>query len=219
MITGASRGIGRALAEALLARGDQVLATTRVPSDLGDLAGRPGLTVLTMDVSSTSSVAEARKACDIEALDVLVQNAGMSGGAQHAPGMDLARAETILSVNAMGPLRVYDAFVDLLRKGEGRKLVNVSSEAGSLARFRASRKPEYAMSKAALNALTLWIAATDPEVLAVSIDPGWTQTATGGKSAPFTPEQTAARLVSVIDRLSAEHRGGFFDSDLRAMAW
>jgi NAD(P)-dependent dehydrogenase (short-subunit alcohol dehydrogenase family) len=118
----------------------------------------------------------------------------------------------------MGPLRVYDAFADLLRRGRGL-LINVSSEAGSLGAFRASSKPEYAMSKAALNALTLWIAARDPEVLPVSIHPGWTRTVTGGADAPDSPEQTAEKLLNAIDRLTPEHRGGFFDTSLARIPW
>ncbi len=221
LVTGASRGIGLALARASLARGDRVLAAVRDPSsaDVEALA-RAGAVVLPMDVRSTESVRAARAACtsDVSAIDVLVNNAGVSGGAQRAPGMDLARAERIVDVNALGPLRVYDAFADLLRAGRG-VLVNVSSEAGSLSAFRASGKPEYAMSKAALNALTRWIAAKDPEILPVSLHPGWTRTATGGDDAPLTADETAAKLLAAIARLGPAHRGGFFDADLSPMPW
>ena len=133
--------------------------------------------------------------------------------------MDLQRAEDILQVNALGALRVYDAFVDLLRASPVRKLVHVSSEAGSLGRFRASGKPEYAMSKAALNALTRWVAAKDPDVLCASIDPGWTRTETGGESAPRTAEETAGRLIAAIDRLGPENSGAFVDTELQVIPW
>jgi len=208
LITGASRGIGRALVDAVRARGDRAIACVRSPSSELELP---------LDVTSNESVRAARALLS-EPIDVLVNNAGMTGGPQRAPGMDLARAEQILDVNAMGPLRVYDAFADLLRRGRGL-LVNVSSEAGSLGAFRASSKPEYAMSKAALNALTLWIAARDAEVLPVSLHPGWTRTATGGDDAPDTAEQTAKKLLAAIDRLAPEHRGGFFDTDLGRIPW
>ena len=99
------------------------------------------------------------------------------------------------------------------------RLVHVSSEAGSLGRFRASKKPEYAMSKAALNALTRWVAAVEPSLVCASLDPGWTATRTGGDGATFTPEQTAARLVVAIDRLGPEHSGGFYDAELVAIPW
>lgn len=222
LVTGASRGIGLALVQAYVARGDEVVATVRgpAPDTLASIAC-PRLVVVPLDVASETSVKAAAAAVSGH-LDVLISNAGMTGGPQRAPGMDLARAAAILDTNAMGPLRVYDAFADHLRAGatSGRaRLVHVSSEAGSLGRFRASKKPEYAMSKAALNALTRWVAAVEPSLVCVSLDPGWTATRTGGDGATFTPEQTAARLVAAIDRLGPEHSGGFYDAELVAIPW
>lgn len=220
LVTGARRGIGLALVQAYVARGDDVIATVRgeTPDTLALLAC-PRLVVVPLDVASETSVKAAAAAVPGH-LDVLISNAGMTGGPQRAPGMDLARAAAILDTNAMGPLRVYDAFADHLRSGaRPARLVHVSSEAGSLGRFRASKKPEYAMSKAALNALTRWVAAVEPSLVCASLDPGWTATRTGGDGATFTPEQTAARLVAAIDRLGPEHSGGFYDAELVAIPW
>jgi NAD(P)-dependent dehydrogenase (short-subunit alcohol dehydrogenase family) len=205
VVTGASRGIGEALVKAFRSGGGHE------PADV------IGLTRADLDVTSNESVKAARAKID-QPIDILINNAGMTGGPQRAPGFDLQRAQQIMDVNAMGPLRVYDAFADLLRRGRGL-LINVSSEAGSLGRFRASGKPEYAMSKAALNALTLWIAARDPEVFPVSIHPGWTKTATGGNDAPQTADETAEKMVAAIDALKPEHRGGFFDTNLQPIPW
>lgn len=201
VVTGASRGIGAALATAFGARGDRVLALTRE----------------SLDVCSVESVRQAR-ARVTEPIDILINNAGMTGGPQRAPGMDLERAAQIVDVNALGALRVYDAFADLLRRGRGL-LVNVSSEAGSLSAFRASSKPEYAMSKAALNALTLWIAARDPEIFPISLHPGWTRTRTGGDDAPRSADETAEKILTALDALKPEHRGGFFDTSLQPIPW
>lgn len=212
VVTGASRGIGLALVRAIVARGDRAIAAVREPSTMID-----GALTLVMDVTSTESVREARADFD-EPIDVLINNAGMSGGPQFAPGMNLKRAEQIVDTNAVGPLRVYDAFADLLRIRRG-KLINVSSEAGSLGQFRASSKPEYAMSKAALNALTRWIGARDPEVLPVSLDPGWTRTETGGDGGTQSPDQAAALMLDAIARLDESHRGGFFDASLSPIPW
>ncbi|MGZ3455888.1 MAG: SDR family oxidoreductase, partial [Polyangiales bacterium] len=76
-----------------------------------------------------------------------------------------------------------------------------------------------AMAKAGLNALTRWIGAKDPEVLPVSIHPGWTRTATGGDEAPQSPEEAASKLLAAIDRLGPAHRGGFFDTELQPIPW
>lgn len=212
VVTGASRGIGLALVRAIVARGDRAIAAVRERSTMID-----GALTLVLDVTSTESVREARGDFD-EPIDVLINNAGMTGGPQYAPGMNLARAELIVDTNALGPLRVYDAFADLLRIRRG-KLVNVSSEAGSLGQFRASSKPEYAMSKAALNSLTRWIGAKDSEVLPVAIDPGWTRTETGGDAGPQSPDEAAQRMLAAIDRVDESHRGGFFDTSLAPIPW
>ena len=215
LVTGAARGIGRALVEALVARGDHVVATVRRE---GELAHGPRLEVLVMDVTDETSVRAARARC-AGPLDLLFSNAGLSGGPQRAPGMDLARAANILDVNALGALRVYDAFVDLLREAKAPWLVQFSSEAASLGAFRASSKPEYAMSKAAVNALTRWIAATEPHVRVVSLHPGWTRTAMGGEGAPRSAAETAGAVLRAVERLGPEHHGAFVDTDLAPIPW
>jgi NAD(P)-dependent dehydrogenase (short-subunit alcohol dehydrogenase family) len=238
MVTGASRGIGLALCELYLGRGDRVVAAVREPASLAALAAAhpEALEVLAMDVADEASVLSARKQCHEGAIDVLINNAGMTGGPQRAPGMDIGRAERIMSVNALGPLRVYDAFVDLVRlsvspaaaagatgaggaAGAGGKIVNISSEAGSLGGFRFGSKPEYAMSKAALNMLTRWVAAQEPTLVCASLHPGWVRTATGGPGAPDGPDVAAPRLAAAIDLLTPSCSGGFFSLDLSPLPW
>jgi NAD(P)-dependent dehydrogenase (short-subunit alcohol dehydrogenase family) len=222
LITGASRGIGLQLVLQYLARGDEVIATLREPEQTPELRehASPRLKVIAMDVGSAESVRAAAAQCPPGPIHVLVNNAALNGGPQRAPGMDLERAARILDINALGPLRVYDAFIERLRAADSpRILVNVSSDSGSLSAFRPSGKPEYAMSKAALNALTLWQARQEPQVICVALHPGWTRTAMGGDSAPASPEQTAAHMVAAIDRLHPGQSGLFLDTDLRPQPW
>lgn len=218
LVAGASRGIGLALVRAFVDRGDHVWAGVRhVTSELEAIAS-PRLHLLTLDVTSDASVHEAARACSADALDIVIANAAVNGGPQRAPGMDLERVARVIDTNAAGPVRLYDAFVERVRKARGA-WVNVSSEAGSLGNFRASSKPEYAMSKAALNAFTRWAAAVETDVRVISLDPGWTQTAMGGAKATYTTEQTAARIVAVIDRLRAEDHGRFIDCEGKDVGW
>jgi NAD(P)-dependent dehydrogenase (short-subunit alcohol dehydrogenase family) len=222
LITGASRGIGAALVSVFATRGDLVFAAVRSSADVvtSEWANTGGVKAIVMDVSSSASVANARASIGVDAIDVVINNAGVSGGPQHAPGFDLVRVEQVFEVNAIGAIRVYDAFADLLRLGVSPWLVNISSEAGSLTHFRLSGKPEYAMSKAAMNAFTQWVSGHEAGRMGcVSIDPGWTQTDMGGSGAPRTANDTATRLMLAIDRLGAEHSGGFFDADLTRSPW
>ncbi len=95
--------------------------------------------------------------------------------------------------------------------------MNVSFEAGSLARFRKSKKPDYAMSKAALNAFTCWAADEESEIVTVSVDPGWTKSDLGGEGATFTTEETAERLATFVEKLGPAHNGGFFTAEFEAI--
>lgn len=220
LITGAGRGIGLGLARAYAGRGWRVLAAVRGPSaELDALAAGGRVAVLPLDVGSNDSARQARALAGDEPIDVLINNAGLNGGPQRAPGMDLARAEQILSVNALGPLRVYDAFVDLLRRAPAGKLVNISSDSGSLGAFRPSGKPEYAMSKAALNALTLWQAAQEPSLVCVSLHPGWVRTAIGGQGAELSPDEAGLLVADAIERLERAHSGRFLTTDLTPLPW
>jgi NAD(P)-dependent dehydrogenase (short-subunit alcohol dehydrogenase family) len=218
LVAGASRGIGLALVRALLDRGDEVWAGVRHVTPELDAIASARLRVLTLDVSSVVSVSEAASACGAESLDVVIANAAVNGGPQHAPGMDLERVARVIDTNAVGPVRLYDAFIERVRKARG-VWVNVSSEAGSLSRFRASSKPEYAMSKAALNAFTRWAASVEKDVRVISLDPGWTQTAMGGANATYSTGQTAERMLAVIDRLGGNDHGRFVDCEGRDVGW
>ncbi|QRN96024.1 SDR family oxidoreductase [Archangium violaceum] len=222
LVTGASRGIGLELVTRYLARGDEVVAAVRDPEGAEELRAHASsrLHVVAMDVGSTESVRAAAARCPPGPLHVLINNAALNGGPQRAPGMDLERAARILDVNAAGPMRVYDAFIERVRAAEEpRVVVNVSSDSGSLSVFRVSGKPEYAMSKAALNALTRWQAAQEPRVICVSLHPGWARTAMGGDKAPDTADVVAERMVAAISRLRPEHSGLFLDTELRPLPW
>ena len=219
LVTGAARGIGLALVHELLRRDHQVVALVRDASavELRALRADPRyatkLTIIEADVTDASALRAARETFPFQALDLIVNNAGLTCGPQHAPGFDFELTNRLLAVNSVGPVRVYDAFVDLLRLGVNPRLVNVSSEAGSLARFRKSKKPDYAMSKAALNAFTCWAAAEEAGMITVSVDPGWTKSDLGGEGATFSTDETAVRLAVFTEKLAREHNGGFFTAE------
>jgi NAD(P)-dependent dehydrogenase (short-subunit alcohol dehydrogenase family) len=214
LITGASRGIGLALVRRCLARGDLVFAFARNPA--GELAGlaheAPRLRLLAGSVTEPETIAAAQRtvAAEVTALDLVVNNAAISCGPQRAPGFDFRVMERVLLTNSVGPARIYDAFSESLRRGRHPRLVNLSSEAASLTSFRKSKKPDYAMSKVALNALTRWIALEEAGLIAVAVDPGWTRTALGGDDGLASPDETAAVLVTFIDSLTPAMSGGFF---------
>ena len=154
LVTGANRGIGRALVEALLARGAaKVYATARRPEALADLAASSGGRVvpLTLDVTREEDAhAAAAAAGDVR---LLINNAGVVGkfgGALTDPQWQAAgRLE--YEVNVLGALSVTQAFAPVLARNGGGALLNISSVAG-LVGF--SVLATYSASKAALHSLT-----------------------------------------------------------------
>ncbi len=151
LVTGANRGIGRALTEALLKRGaKRVYAGARDPKTLTELveAHRDRVVPLRLDVTNREEVAEAaRAATDI---DVLFNNAGVVEAKGLAETDLVERARREMEVNYLAPLRLLVGFADGLASRKGA-VVNVSSVAGltSFAFF-----PTYSASKAAIHSLT-----------------------------------------------------------------
>ena len=124
LVTGASRGVGRALVAELAGRGVEVVATARRVDDLADL---PAAARLPLDVTSDASVAAAATAAG--RIDLLVNNAAVSVA---APVEDTP-AEVALAMfdtNVVGPLRLISAFLPSMRERGGGTVVNVSSVAG-----------------------------------------------------------------------------------------
>lgn len=216
LVTGASRGIGRAIALGLAARGCRVLAGVRNPAQ-----APPGTEPLRLDVADRASVAaaaDAVKGLQVP-LGVLVNNAGilLDEGVPTLEVDEAAFRET-LEVNTLGPWRVDQAFVPLMPKG-GR-IIHVSSSGGQMASMGGWLAPGYCVSKAALNALTLQLAAAlKAKGIAVnSMCPGWVRTDMGGPSAPRTPEQGADTAIWLALEAPASLTGKFIQ-DRREIPW
>jgi NAD(P)-dependent dehydrogenase (short-subunit alcohol dehydrogenase family) len=144
LITGASKGIGRATARELVGRGHEVVATARDVRTLDDL---PVDTRLTLDVTDQASVDRAVAAAGD--LDALVSNAGETLRAP-VESVPLAEVERLFQLNTLGALRVVQAVVPGLRARGGGRVLFVSS---ALGRLTIPLSGAYAASKWALEAL------------------------------------------------------------------
>jgi NAD(P)-dependent dehydrogenase (short-subunit alcohol dehydrogenase family) len=223
LITGATRGIGRELAAQLAANDDTVLlsgrdldAATKAAAEIGNNA-RP----IQLDASDKASVdAAARKIeADFGHLDVLVNNVGgIFDYAQRASTADLTVVQQALEINFFSTWRVTQAMLPLLRKAQGARIVNVSSERGSLEGMAAG-VPAYATSKAALNALTRNLAAelADEGITVHAACPGWTATDLGGEGG--RPVAEGAASVRYVVDLPANSGTSAFYQDGKAHAW
>jgi len=135
LITGSSRGLGRALAEAVLASGDRLVATARDPRQLGDLAGRYGdrVRVAALDVTDEQA---AERAVDLAVaefgrLDVLVNNAGY-GNVAPIEDTSLAEFRAQIEANLFGTIIVTKAALPLMRRQRAGHIIQFSSVGGRI---------------------------------------------------------------------------------------
>jgi NAD(P)-dependent dehydrogenase (short-subunit alcohol dehydrogenase family) len=221
-ITGANRGIGLALAEALVNRGVFVFAGLRKPgtaSALGRLREQhPGLLqIIPLEVTSDESV---RRCADTvkgvtSTLDILVNNAAVF---LEKTDTGLAALDTdwfakTVAVNVGGVARVTQAFLPALVAAEMPRVVNISSGAGSIGDKTDHHYYCYGASKSALNHFTVGLAheLRPRGVLVVAISPGWVRTDMGGPEGELAPEESASAIADAILKLESGDSGCFLD--------
>ena len=192
LVTGANRGIGRALVEEALRRGARrVYAGTRQPWTHPD--GR--VTPVSLDVTNAAQIEQVAKR--VESLDILINNAGI---AQFDDLSDRATLERHLAVNLFGPLGVTQAFLPLLERSRGAIVNNLS-----IAAFAALPViPAYSISKAAALSLTqslrALVAGRGVTVHAVLTGPVDTDMNRGFDIPKSPPESVARAILDGVER-------------------
>ena len=217
LVTGANRGIGRAVAEGLAARGFRTVLTARDPAAAQEAAASIDGEVIgrRLDVTEPGSIADV--AAGLDRLDVLVNNAGVLYDTwQHPSDADLEQVREALEVNLLGAWRTTQGLLPLM--GAGGRIVNVSSGAGSLTGMGAGT-PAYGVSKAALNAFTIKLAGElrGSGILVNAVCPGWVATDMGGAGGRPV-EEGAASVLWAVDLPDDGPTGGFF-RDGRPVPW
>ena len=170
LITGGGSGIGRGLAQAFHALGNQVVIAGRRRQALDSTtAASPGMKSLTLDIEDPAAIRAfaAQAAADFPSLNVLINNAGiMRPEKLLAQQPDLADAEALVTTNLLGPIRLTAALLPLLQRQPRSTILNVSS---GLAFLPLALTPTYCATKAAIHSYTLslryQLRATQIEVL------------------------------------------------------
>ena len=239
LITGASSGIGRALALEFARRGHDLALVARDAAALNALAGEhPGrLHVLPLDVADAKS--RARLAHELPlvlgerddgtpgTLDLLVNNAGVLHSGERFGHVEQVVLEDSLRINAIGPFLLAQALghllTDVADEAEPCRTViaNISSQLGSIANTSRFGTPSYDISKAAQNmgSVLLSRALAERGIVVLALHPGWVQTEMGGAQAQVAPADAVAGLLRVIDAATPDLSGSFIDWRGEPLAW
>jgi NAD(P)-dependent dehydrogenase (short-subunit alcohol dehydrogenase family) len=186
-ITGANRGLGLEFTRQYAAMGWTVIATTRNPDGADDLqalaAQHPGLRIEQLDVTDFEQIDALAEKYKEQPIDVLLNNAGISGSPspkQLFQRLDYSLFDDYMHVNALGPLKISEAFLPHVRAGRLKRIATVSSLGGSFA-ARDRMAPGtmfYRASKSALNMLMINVAAgvKKYDITVVLLNPGLVDT-------------------------------------------
>jgi NAD(P)-dependent dehydrogenase (short-subunit alcohol dehydrogenase family) len=227
LVTGGNRGIGFAVCKGLAQTGLQVILGSR-DEQKGDKAAaslrEQGLEVVThqLDVTDPASIAalKAYVSKQYGRLDVLVNNAAVHlDSSKSFLNIPVDIVHLTFEINFYGALRLCQAFLPLMKEHQYGRVVNVSSDMGSLSKM-GGRSGAYRTSKAAINALTCVIASEVQgyNIKVNTMSPGWVRTDMGGPSAPRSPEQGADTILWLATLPDDGPTGGFF-KDRATLPW
>jgi NAD(P)-dependent dehydrogenase (short-subunit alcohol dehydrogenase family) len=229
LITGANRGIGFEVARQLGRQGRVVLIGARDPQQGAEAATRlrgEGIDARPMRLDVTDAQTISAAVCEVGRafgrLDALINNAGVAlDRGMRASEVPADVLRQTYETNVFGPIALIQAFLPLLKQSAAGRIVNVSSELGSLAQnrnpgfeFRHLKLLAYNSSKTALNAVTVQFAheLRDTPIKVNAADPGYTATDFNNHSGTQTVEQGAQAVVQLVTLGSDGPTGGYFNA-------
>ena len=236
LITGANRGLGLEFCQQYSQDNWRVFACCRDPDAADALdsiavasAGR--VTIHKMDTNISEEVSAVAAELQGESIDILINNAGVADSygigvfeGKDDPDLnnyDMEGWQEVLNTNVISPGRVSGAFAEHVATSEKKLIVMMASGLSSIANTWQGGRYAYRTSKAALNMLMRGIGAwLEPRgVTVVSIAPGWTRTELGGPNANNSVEEAISGVRSVIERLSLEDTGSYWNFDGQRLPW
>ena len=219
LVSGGCRGIGQAVVHQLCRQQVRAVFTCRNPHDghtalaaMGSMAKYAAFHPL--EVTDEGSVAALTTFIQRRygRLDVLVNNAGTGYDAgQRAGRVAMSEVSHTIDVNLLGPWRLCNSLLPLVRASGAGRIINVSSGAGCLASHDGS-VPAYAVAKAGLNMLTFCLARdlAEENIAVNAVDPGWVRTEMGGPNAPKSPAEGADTIVWLATEAAQSLSGGLY---------
>lgn len=241
LITGANRGIGLEFVRQLAAADWNVIATARNPDGADELKAlakdNPRIVIEKLDVTDHPGMEALAAKYREQPIDLLLSNAGKtprySSAFKPTAGVDYDEARSSYEVNALAPLKLIATFMPNVEKSDGKKIVVISSKAGSFGEGpKMAMMFEYRASKAALN-MIVYAASFETArkgIVLTALSPGTVATeAVEGElgfgqdmqmPGAIQPEDSVAGMLEVIDGLTKANNGQFLDyADGRLIPW
>ncbi len=219
VITGASKGIGKALAERLLLDGFNVLGTSR--SGIIEAIDHPNFTPIQLDISNADSIATAQKSISeaVDGFDILINNAGIGPDLGYEVP-DPSTFQETFKVNVEGVVFFTEPLIELMNPNG--KILNISSKMGSVECLKSAGSIAYRMSKSALNMYTKTLAIRlQGSTKVAAIHPGWVKTTimhSNLELAPLTPKDSAESIYQFL--ISDFDTGSYYDAeDHKLLPW
>ena len=227
LITGANRGIGLEHARRYASRGVKVFATARNVAEADDLhalarehAG--AVTILPYDALDLGAPAALKAAIGDAPLDLMLANAGVIGGrAQSFGAVDVDDVLETFRANALAPLKLAEALADNVARSERKVMAFQSSLMGSIDDNGSGGYYAYRLSKVSLNMIARGVSRDlgGRGVLSVALHPGFVRTRMGGPHARISVEQCVEGQQKILDNLTKDQSGRFFNYDGRELPW
>jgi NAD(P)-dependent dehydrogenase (short-subunit alcohol dehydrogenase family) len=229
LITGATRGLGFCFARRYLEAGALVFAGVRelsapgilqLQQDYGD-----NIIPVVLEVTDTSSVGLAVHVIGTytDHIDILINNAAIHNDTSFEllESADIDDCLRVYDVNSLGPLRVVKALLPMIRNSNEAKVINISTESGSISTCGREKEFDYCMSKAALNMAAKLLAnyLGKDGITVLAVHPGWMRTDMGGRNADLDPYETACQMVEIFEHVKASNNPVFIDNKGNAYPW
>lgn len=233
LITGASRGIGFEFTKRYAEVGWTVIATARSIEKSDQLQAlsksHPNIRLEALDVTDLKAIDALAEKLKGTSIDVLLNNAGISGGAENQKigEINYAVFDDVMHTNVVGPIKMAEAFTPHVAASRQKKIVSISSTEGSMTMI--SPRPDmgnifYRASKSALNMsmINMAKALKDKGIIVTMQSPGFVSTDfVGGLRLPMmiTPEQSVSMTMPIIDKLTMEDSGKYYRHTGEVAPW
>lgn len=228
LVTGSNRGLGLEWVRQHAELGWRVFATCRHPAEAGDLLAiasvNQNVSIHRLDVTRPNDVSSLAAGLGEEAIDVLVNNAGLylEKFVEDRIGRIIySDWEETFRVNTQGAVRVTEALMENIARSDRRVVVAITSHMGSIAEIESPGSYAYRSTKAALNAAMKGLSIElKPRGIGVLIlHPGWVKTRMGGPGALYTPKESVKGMRGIVEKFRMKDTGRFFRFDGSEIPW